>query len=331
MSFNIEPPPVTCFLYGSSAVSGIRPDLETVFRSGGVWVSTVLVLCDHKMNKYLALAIAASFCLAMVGLKHVSDAHVDRTRVKEKGEAQKWAKNERAALAAQRAVGLVNLAAEKAQRALVEAAGKEGIETLVEMVKAVAEAIESAATEVKETKDLVGKGKDRTMCWWPTGRHDKLVSIDEQNLFLWSLDTSKKKKNCSGRLIQLSVPMPVSTMTQKKDSENPAKCHLVMQAEWMRNCPHKLAAVVSLLEDCRHPEGLPFPSSTKSSVLAEISQIAGTDSAVNLWLASLPSNELSDLLHLLTLCSSVAELSCFAFVQVLLGVLVNHGYLLIVL
>lgn len=28
--------------------------------------------------------------------------------------------------------------------------------------------------------------------WWPTGRHDRLVSIDEQNLFLWSFDTSKK-------------------------------------------------------------------------------------------------------------------------------------------
>ncbi|KAF5955474.1 hypothetical protein HYC85_008330 [Camellia sinensis] len=28
--------------------------------------------------------------------------------------------------------------------------------------------------------------------WWPSGRHDKLISIDEQNLYLWSLDSSKK-------------------------------------------------------------------------------------------------------------------------------------------
>ncbi|KVI07723.1 hypothetical protein Ccrd_013914, partial [Cynara cardunculus var. scolymus] len=28
--------------------------------------------------------------------------------------------------------------------------------------------------------------------WWPSGRHDKLISIDEQNIFLWSLDSSKK-------------------------------------------------------------------------------------------------------------------------------------------
>ena len=28
--------------------------------------------------------------------------------------------------------------------------------------------------------------------WWPSGRYDKLISIDEQNLFLWSLDSSRK-------------------------------------------------------------------------------------------------------------------------------------------
>ncbi|CAO2821614.1 unnamed protein product [Amaranthus hypochondriacus] len=35
-------------------------------------------------------------------------------------------------------------------------------------------------------------GKIGCVLWWPTGRHDKIVSIDEQNLFLWSLDASKK-------------------------------------------------------------------------------------------------------------------------------------------
>ncbi|CAA6663269.1 unnamed protein product [Spirodela intermedia] len=28
--------------------------------------------------------------------------------------------------------------------------------------------------------------------WWPIGKHDKVISIDEQNLFLWSLDCSRK-------------------------------------------------------------------------------------------------------------------------------------------
>lgn len=34
--------------------------------------------------------------------------------------------------------------------------------------------------------------KIKCVLWWPTGRHDKLISIDEQNMFLWSLDSSKK-------------------------------------------------------------------------------------------------------------------------------------------
>ena len=31
-----------------------------------------------------------------------------------------------------------------------------------------------------------------SILWWPSGRHDKLISIDEENLSLWSLDLSKK-------------------------------------------------------------------------------------------------------------------------------------------
>lgn len=36
------------------------------------------------------------------------------------------------------------------------------------------------------------KSKPKCILWWPSGKHDKLVSIDEQNLYLWSLDTSRK-------------------------------------------------------------------------------------------------------------------------------------------
>jgi WD40 repeat protein len=35
-------------------------------------------------------------------------------------------------------------------------------------------------------------GKINCVLWWPSGRCDKLISIDEQNIFLWSLDCSKK-------------------------------------------------------------------------------------------------------------------------------------------
>ncbi|KAI3721205.1 hypothetical protein L2E82_32211 [Cichorium intybus] len=34
--------------------------------------------------------------------------------------------------------------------------------------------------------------KIKCVLWWPYGRYDKLISIDEQNIFLWSLDSSKK-------------------------------------------------------------------------------------------------------------------------------------------
>ncbi|RWR90594.1 WD repeat-containing protein DWA2 [Cinnamomum micranthum f. kanehirae] len=35
-------------------------------------------------------------------------------------------------------------------------------------------------------------GKIKCILWWPSGKHDKLISIDEENLFLWSLDSSAK-------------------------------------------------------------------------------------------------------------------------------------------
>ncbi|CAI9771785.1 unnamed protein product [Fraxinus pennsylvanica] len=34
--------------------------------------------------------------------------------------------------------------------------------------------------------------KIKCVLWWPTGRHDKVVTADEDTIFLWSMDTSKK-------------------------------------------------------------------------------------------------------------------------------------------
>ncbi|XP_044476102.1 WD repeat-containing protein DWA2-like isoform X2 [Mangifera indica] len=52
-------------------------------------------------------------------------------------------------------------------------------------------------------------GKINCILWWPSGRHEKLISIDEENLFLWNLDCSKKaaqvqSKESSGMLHYLS-------------------------------------------------------------------------------------------------------------------------------
>ncbi|GLT75569.1 hypothetical protein SLA2020_472840 [Shorea laevis] len=52
-------------------------------------------------------------------------------------------------------------------------------------------------------------GKINCVLWWPSGRHDKLISIDEENIVLWSLDCSKKSaqvhsKESAGMLHYLS-------------------------------------------------------------------------------------------------------------------------------
>ncbi|KAF4378490.1 hypothetical protein G4B88_027550 [Cannabis sativa] len=36
-------------------------------------------------------------------------------------------------------------------------------------------------------------GKIKCILWWPSGKHDKLISIDEENLSLWSLDNMPRK------------------------------------------------------------------------------------------------------------------------------------------
>ncbi|KAG9446002.1 hypothetical protein H6P81_012130 [Aristolochia fimbriata] len=34
--------------------------------------------------------------------------------------------------------------------------------------------------------------KIKCVLWWPSGKHDQLISIEEENLFLWNLDSSAK-------------------------------------------------------------------------------------------------------------------------------------------
>ncbi|XP_028549306.1 WD repeat-containing protein DWA2 [Dendrobium catenatum] len=48
--------------------------------------------------------------------------------------------------------------------------------------------------------------KLKCILWWPRGRHDKVISIDEGNLFLWSIDSSSKTaKVCMEYLDPLNV------------------------------------------------------------------------------------------------------------------------------
>ncbi|XP_052306326.1 WD repeat-containing protein DWA2 isoform X2 [Populus trichocarpa] len=52
-------------------------------------------------------------------------------------------------------------------------------------------------------------GKLNCVLWWPSGRNDKLISIDQENIFLWSLDCSRQaaqvqSKESAGMLHYLS-------------------------------------------------------------------------------------------------------------------------------
>ncbi|KAJ7545731.1 hypothetical protein O6H91_08G007500 [Diphasiastrum complanatum] len=44
-------------------------------------------------------------------------------------------------------------------------------------------------------KDIV-----KSTLWWPTGKHNQLVSIDEENLYVWALDASEKSAKVQGHI-----------------------------------------------------------------------------------------------------------------------------------
>ncbi|KAK8947592.1 WD repeat-containing protein DWA2 [Platanthera guangdongensis] len=52
---------------------------------------------------------------------------------------------------------------------------------------------QSNAPQLEELVSLKERAsKLKCVLWWPRGRHDKVISIDEGNLFLWSIDSSSK-------------------------------------------------------------------------------------------------------------------------------------------
>ncbi|MQM10745.1 hypothetical protein Taro_043640 [Colocasia esculenta] len=184
-----------------------------------------------------------------------------------------------------------------------------------------------------------------SVLWWPSGKHDSVISLDEQNLFLWSLDSSHKiakvqSQESVGLLHSLSGgtwdPHDKNAVaafgdsfiqcwdlrTMKKtnsiehshvrDAEfNPNKQHILATAEdeagirlwdlrlpkvpfrelpghahwtWaVRHNPLYDQLILSYIHThTRHSVGLYLLFADKSSTL----QSAGTDSTVNLWLAS---------------------------------------------
>ncbi|XP_061969537.1 WD repeat-containing protein DWA2-like isoform X3 [Populus nigra] len=71
-------------------------------------------------------------------------------------------------------------------------------------------------------------GKHNCVLWWPSGRNDKLISIDQENIFLWSLD-------CSRQAAQVEV----------QSKESAGMLHYLSGGAWD---PHDVNAVAATCE-----------------------------------------------------------------------------------
>ncbi|PWA46123.1 transducin/WD40 repeat-like superfamily protein [Artemisia annua] len=166
--------------------------------------------------------------------------------------------------------------------------------------------------------------KIKCVLWWPSGRHDKLISIDEQSIFLWSLDSSKKSvqvqsQESAGMLHHLSGgawdPHDVNVVASTSESSiqfwdlrtmkktNSLEYSHVRSIDYDSKKEHMLITAADdsgiNIWDLRMlkapaaelPGHAHWTWAVKSNPEFEgLILSAGTDSAVNLWLASPPSN-----------------------------------------
>ncbi|KAK8677671.1 hypothetical protein V6N13_143196 [Hibiscus sabdariffa] len=167
--------------------------------------------------------------------------------------------------------------------------------------------------------------KINCVLWWPSGRHDKLISIDDENLFLWTLDCSKKtaqvqSKQTSGMLHYLSggawdphdinaVATTCESSVQFWDLRTMKKTNAVERAH-IRNANYDMKNNHILVTaedesgihiwDLRKPKSpvkeLPGHTHWTWAVTCNpeydgLILSAGTDSSVNLWLAPTSAEE----------------------------------------
>ncbi|KAL5713855.1 WD repeat-containing protein dwa2 [Ranunculus cassubicifolius] len=162
--------------------------------------------------------------------------------------------------------------------------------------------------------------KIKCVLWWPSGQHDKLISIDEENLFLWSLDSSNKTakvqaKESVGSLHYFSggawdphdrnaVAATSDSSIQFLDLRTMKKTNSIEQAH-VRNLDYNTKRqhiVVTAEEEAGiHVWDLRMPNNPVrdlpghahwtwnvkcNPVHEDLILSAGTDSAVNLWFAA---------------------------------------------
>ncbi|XP_028757808.1 WD repeat-containing protein DWA2 isoform X2 [Neltuma alba] len=163
-------------------------------------------------------------------------------------------------------------------------------------------------------------GKIKRILWWPSGRHDKLISIDEENLYLWSLDVSKKNaeiqsQDSAGMLHKLSGgawdPHDVNSVAATFESSvqfwdiRTMKKTISIECAHVRNIDYN-SKKEHILVTAEHESGIHIWDLRKPKVptqelpghthwtwavecnpeYGELILSSGTDSTVNLWLAS---------------------------------------------
>ncbi|XBI00064.1 hypothetical protein VPH35_129232 [Triticum aestivum] len=167
--------------------------------------------------------------------------------------------------------------------------------------------------------------KIRCVLWWPLGKHDKLISIDDRNIFLWNIDPSNKSAkvisqgsadmlpNLRGGAWDPHNHNAVATITDSSlhfwDLRSMKRSNAIEHAH-IRDVDYnpKKQNIIATAEDefgirlwdlrmLKHPlKDLPGHSHWTWAVrhnpeYDELILSAGTDSAVNLWLAKVGTDD----------------------------------------
>ncbi|CAD6265028.1 unnamed protein product [Miscanthus lutarioriparius] len=185
---------------------------------------------------------------------------------------------------------------------------------------------QSNSPQLEQLFELSGHtGKTRRVIWWPLGKHDKLISIDDRNIFLWNIDTSNKSakvisQGSADMLPNLrggawdphnhnSIAAISDSSLQLWDLRSMEKSTAIEHAH-IRDVDYnpKKQNIIATAEDefgirlwdlrmLKHPlKDLPGHSHWTWAVrhnpeYDELLLSAGTDSTVNLWLAKVSSDD----------------------------------------
>ncbi|KAJ6306225.1 hypothetical protein OIU78_021528 [Salix suchowensis] len=135
-------------------------------------------------------------------------------------------------------------------------------------------------------------GKVNCILWWPSGRNDKLISIDEENLFLWSLDCSRKAAQVQSKESAGKASSIERGHVRKVDYDT-RKMHMLVTAEdesgihiWDLRMPK---VPIDELRGHSHWTWAVTCNPEYDGLILS----SGTDSTVNLWFTSTTSDELT--------------------------------------